>query len=245
VRCEDPSGARSARVRAAGGAGLGIASPQNRPGAIAEPKIPTTLAQFVLESGDELEELERVSIEGAALGGVDVQSWLLAESRLTKVDLTESRLARLQVTDVEFEACNFSNAKMPGAAYRRVLVSRSKLSGVQIDAGTFTDVEFRGCRFDFASFSGVKFRQVAFRDCLLREADFSNVSLERVQFIDCDLTRATLSRMRIDTSEMRRCTLTELRQAGELRGIAMDWNDILENAALFASELGIIATQPG
>jgi hypothetical protein len=49
--------------------------------------------------------------------------------------------------------------------------------------------------------------------------------------------------MRVERSEMRNCKLTELKGLAELRGVAMEWNDILAHADVFASALGIgIAT---
>jgi uncharacterized protein YjbI with pentapeptide repeats len=245
MRGEDSDGFGAARVRQAGRAGIGIAPASERPGASAGPKIPEALASVDLGSGDELEEFERVSVIGAALSGAQTQSILLTESRLSKVDLTDARLARMQATDVAFRQCNVSNAALPDPVWRRVLFAESKLSGVQVDGGTLTDVEFRGCRLDFAAFGAVKFKQVTFRECVLREAEFSNVSFDRVTFVGCDLTRASFGRMRIARSEMRRCTLTGLRHLAELRGIAMEWNDVLANVDLFASELGIaIASDP-
>ena len=39
--------------------------------------------------------------------------------------------------------------------------------------------------------------------------------------------------------ELRSCDLTALRGAEALRGMRMPWNDVLENAPLFAATLGI------
>jgi hypothetical protein len=39
--------------------------------------------------------------------------------------------------------------------------------------------------------------------------------------------------------ELRGCDLTGLRGAEALRGVRMPWNDVLENAPLFASVVGI------
>jgi hypothetical protein len=38
---------------------------------------------------------------------------------------------------------------------------------------------------------------------------------------------------------MRRCRLDGVRDASELRGISMSWDDVVANAALFATACGI------
>jgi uncharacterized protein YjbI with pentapeptide repeats len=122
-----------------------------------------------------------------------------------------------------------------------VLLENCKLTGIQVGNTSFVDVEFRNCRLEMASFNKVTFNRAIFRDCQIREGDFAETLFDRVSFIDCDLTRATFARMRLKDSEMRRPVLTGLRGLGQLRGIAMESNDILAHSELFAAELGIKA----
>jgi uncharacterized protein YjbI with pentapeptide repeats len=60
-----------------------------------------------------------------------------------------------------------------------------------------------------------------------------------VRFEDCDLTEADLTGVRIDGCELRGCTLDGLAGVERLRGAAMPWADLVGNAALFATALGI------
>ena len=62
-------------------------------------------------------------------------------------------------------------------------------------------------------------KDVVFERCQLREATFSSATLQRV--------------------ELRGCDLAGLRGAESLRGARMPWNDVLENAPLFAAAVGI------
>ena len=61
-----------------------------------------------------------------------------------------------------------------------------------------------------------------------------DVLLER-----CDLREATLTGMKAERVELRACALAGARGADALRGARMPWNDVIENAALFATALGI------
>jgi hypothetical protein len=74
----------------------------------------------------------------------------------------------------------------------------------------------------------------------MRDVEFAEATFENVSFIECDLTRATFERLRISESLIRGCTLADLRGLSQLRGMRMDWNDILGHADLFAAELGIV-----
>jgi uncharacterized protein YjbI with pentapeptide repeats len=215
----------------------------DRIGSTTGPRIPDELGEATLDAGDMVDELSDVSIRGAQLLGTVVKGLLLTQSRLTKANFEESQLGRFHATDVAFEACNLSNVSLPDASFARVLLSQSKLSGLHVTKGSFVDVEFNGCRMEFASFGQAKLKNVTFTDCQLREADFSETTFDRVRFVDCDLSRATFARMRVERSDIRNCKLTELKGLAELRGVTMEWTDILAYADVFAAALGIgIAT---
>jgi uncharacterized protein YjbI with pentapeptide repeats len=187
-----------------------------------------------------------VEILSAQLTGTQAQSLQLEKSRLVKVNLAESHLPRFHVSGVEFQDCNLSNLKAPDCSIRRSVFAQNKMTGLHTAGGTFGDTEFANCVMDFAMFDRVRFKQVTFSNCQMRDVDFSDTTFDRVLFIDCDLARATFARLRVAESEMRHCTLTGVRGIGQLSGIAMEWNDLLAHADLFAAGLGIqIATGPG
>ena len=95
------------------------------------------------------------------------------------------------------------------------------------------------CRADFGGFRHAKLTRVVFRDCRLEEADFAGATLTDVTFERCELRRASFASCRIDRVELSGCALAELVGVESLRGARMPWNDILENAPLFAQGLGI------
>ena len=58
-------------------------------------------------------------------------------------------------------------------------------------------------------------------------------------FERCELRRASFAGCRIERVELSGCTLLELVGVESLRGARMPWDDIVENAPLFAQGLGI------
>ena len=91
-------------------------------------------------------------------------------------------------------------------------------------------------------------------DTVVRDADWAGrkgvgLSARRVELLRCRLTGAelaesalgdvTFEECRVDLVELRGCDLVGLRGGEALRGVRMSWNDVLENAVLFASLAGI------
>jgi uncharacterized protein YjbI with pentapeptide repeats len=84
-----------------------------------------------------------------------------------------------------------------------------------------------------------KLERVSFSGCRMEECDFYAASLEDVLFEDCTLREAAFDEARLTRVELRRCDLTGLRGVEAFRGVRMPWNDVLENAPLFAAALGV------
>jgi uncharacterized protein YjbI with pentapeptide repeats len=64
-------------------------------------------------------------------------------------------------------------------------------------------------------------------------------SLKDVLFERCELREGTLSGCKLERVELRGCDLAGVRGADALRGARMPWGDVVENAALFASVVGV------
>ena len=71
------------------------------------------------------------------------------------------------------------------------------------------------------------------------DGDLYGSQLKDVLFERCVLREATISAVKAERVELRGCDLTGLRGAEALRGVRMPWNDVLENAPLFAAVAGI------
>jgi len=214
---------------------------RSRIGSRGEPEIPGGLVKLELGPGDLIDDASwtEVVIHDGQLIAAQAQRLELLESRLVKVDFSEGRLPAIRAVDVDFADCNLANVRTSDSSFRRVAFSHCKLTGFQASKTAFSDVTFRKCRMDLTMFAGVRFKNVTFDECVLREADFSDTSFDHVRFAGCDLGRSLFVRTHAQRSELRQCTLTELRGLSQLRGMAMEWSDILGNAEVFAAELGI------
>ena len=113
------------------------------------------------------------------------------------------------------------------------------MTGLLWNEGELRHVVLRDCRIDLAAFAATELEQVVFDGCNLRQADFQDADLVCVRFDGCDLTGVDLTGARMAGCELRACTLDGLAGAERLRGAGMPWADVVGNAALLASALGI------
>ena len=178
--------------------------------------------------------LTDVDLADQHAGGVTFES-----VELRRVDLSGSRLEQLSLRDATLTGCNLANLNARGAGFTRVVVEASRLTGTVLLEATLSDVTFRGCRIDLASFAHSRLTRVTFEDCILRQADFLGAFLDSVRLDGCELVEADLRDARVRRCELRRCALEDLQGVERLRGFAMPWADIVEQAGLWASALGI------
>jgi uncharacterized protein YjbI with pentapeptide repeats len=122
---------------------------------------------------------------------------------------------------------------------QRVELRRCRLTGSELAEAVIRDVTFDECRVDLVGLRHAKLERVVFRDCRMSECDLYGASLKDVLFERCELREATFSAVSIQRVELRSCDLTGVRGAEALRGARMPFVEVLENAALFATALGI------
>jgi uncharacterized protein YjbI with pentapeptide repeats len=145
------------------------------------------------------------------------------------------------VVDARIENGDFSNTRAVGSSVRRSELHLCRLTGVELAEAAWSDVVLTECRADFAGMRHARLERVVFRDCRLEEADFGGASLTDVAFERCELRRASFAGVRVERVQLAGCDLTELVGVEALRGARMPWDDVLQNAPLFAQALGIRA----
>jgi len=134
---------------------------------------------------------------------------------------------------------DLANRQARGLSLRRVEVLRCRLTGGELAEAELTDVAFEDCRLDLVGLRMAKLERVVFRNCRMADCDLYAATLTDVLFEGCELREATLSEAKLARVELVHCDLAGLRGAEALRGARMPWNDVLENAPLFATTLGV------
>lgn len=132
-----------------------------------------------------------------------------------------------------------ANQQARGLVLRRVELRQCRLTGAELAEGTLSDVTFTECRLDLVGLRMARLERVVFRDCRMTECDLYESSLTDVLFERCELRQARFSSARLKRVELRGCDLAGLLGVEALRGARLPWNDVLENAPLFATALGL------
>jgi uncharacterized protein YjbI with pentapeptide repeats len=143
------------------------------------------------------------------------------------------------LVDVEAENVDWANQRARGFVARRAELRRWRFTGTELAEAMLVDVTFSDCRLDLVGLRAAKLERVAFRQCRMEECDFSDASLKDVLFERCELREAMFGSATIQRVELRGCDLTNLHGVEALRGVRMPWDDLLQNAPLFATALGI------
>jgi uncharacterized protein YjbI with pentapeptide repeats len=141
--------------------------------------------------------------------------------------------------DARIESGDFANARAVRSSLRRVELHLCRMTGAELAEATWIDVTLTDCRLDLAGFRHARLERVVFRDCRLDETDFSGSRLEDVHFERCSLVRASFASTKSERLRFSACDLSGLAGAESLRGAQLPWNDVLQNAPLFAQALGI------
>jgi uncharacterized protein YjbI with pentapeptide repeats len=141
------------------------------------------------------------------------------------------------LVDAEVENVDWANQRARGFVARRAELRHSRRTGAEFAEATLIDVTFNDCRLDLVGFRIANLERVVFRDCRMTECDFYEASLKDVLFEHCELREATFTSAKIQHVELRGCDLAGLSGVEALRGARMPWNDLLENAPLFANAL--------
>ena len=142
--------------------------------------------------------------------------------------------------DVTVEGADWANRRpVRGMEARRAALRSCRLTGADLAEARISDVTFDDCRLDLVNLRFATLERVVFRECRMSECDLYEASLKDVLFEGCELRDATFSSTTLQRVELRRCDLAGMQGVESLRGARMPWNDVLENAPLFAAAVGI------
>jgi uncharacterized protein YjbI with pentapeptide repeats len=155
-----------------------------------------------------------------------------AEGATPPVDLRD-------VTDGRIEHGELANIRAFRSSLQRVELHLCRLTGAELAEASWQDVTLTECRLDLTGFRFARLERVVFRDCNLEEADFAGATLRDVLFERCRLRLAVVSGVKTERVDLLGCDLEGLSGVEALRGARMRWDDVVQNAALFARALGI------
>jgi uncharacterized protein YjbI with pentapeptide repeats len=213
------------------------------------PGVPVVAEELPARALHEIElddeaRIEHVELTGALPIGTVARGVTIEEARI-RGSLAGAKLHDLHLHDAQLDGADLANVDLQGAHLSRLTIANCRMTGAQLIETTLVDVTLTGCRLDFANLTLARLDRVVFRDCRLEETSLDQAQLRDVRFESCDLRRATLGQSRHQRVEMHGCRLDGLRAISDLKGVAMPFPDIVDQAQAFAAALGIaVAIDP-
>ena len=193
---------------------------------------------------DDEDRLEGVELTGTAPPDLRARNVTIEDARI-RGGLAGARLHDLHLHDAEIAGADLANVDLRGAHLSRLLIADVRLTGAQLIGATLQDVTLVDCRLDFAVLAQARLDRVLLRNTALVESTLEQAQLRDVRFESCDLTRAALGQSTHTRVELHGCRLAEVRALSDLRGAAMPYPDLVDQAANLAAALGIrLTTDP-
>ena len=183
-------------------------------------------------------ELETVRVQQGDQSGVTGEG-SISVALVSDVDLSESRLAPLELSDVRFDEVNLANAVFSHVTTRRVDFLRCQAIGLRLSLGQASDLYAEDCRFDYATFRIDQVKNaVVFRRCSFREAVFVG-DLSNVVFDECEMSRVEFEATRAGGCDLTTSRLDDVNGLLTLRGARIEAVQASLLGAQFAKEAGL------
>jgi uncharacterized protein YjbI with pentapeptide repeats len=209
---------------------------------VPEDLTPRDLAAVWFEDEDRFEGVELGGV--AAAGEIQARNVTIEDARITG-SLGGAKLRDLHLHDAVIDGADLANVDLTDAHLNRLTIVNARLTGANLTKATLQDVTLTGCRLDFAILGAARIDRVVFRDCVITESTLEQAQLRDVRFEGCDLTRCSLGQSTHTRVELHGCRLAEVRSLHDLRGVAMPYPDLVDQAVNLAGALGIrVASDP-
>lgn len=184
--------------------------------------------------------VETVAYYDCSLAGTRADGLEFLQCRFKKASLAGAHLPKVRIVDCLIEASDLSNLRAERAAFERVKVSGSRMTGLAWTDGVLSNAAFVDCKIDLANWRLARFDVVTFDKCHLAGADFTEADLRGAVFTDCDLTGAQFSKARMAGCRFRRCVLDGVGGITSWDGAIVHPDDLMALSYILAGALGIV-----
>jgi len=115
-----------------------------------------------------------------------------------------AELTSLQLSNNNFQGCDFASSKFNGSVFRKSNVLKSKFTDCSFKECEFFDVNLSACDFSNADFSKVSFENTAIEKCFLNDA-----VLNRTSFVNTELVGLVFEGL-MDRCSFEKCSFSKV-----------------------------------
>ena len=160
-------------------------------------------------------------------------------AQLGGMEIRESVVEGLRLTDVEVRDCDLSGLVADGASLTRVRFVGCRLTGLVLSAARLNDVSFEDCHADLINFRMARLQRIRLAGTRCRQADLLDAQVADLSTEGADLHGATFEQARISVADLRGADLEDIRGASALRGAVISAEQVLGVGLALIGEAGI------
>lgn len=206
---------------------------------VAVPKEPKLLAKLDAWAGEVGAEIELEACEVRWADFAATERFEAESCRFIGVQFAGAAFKKFQLSDSVIMRSESAAAHAPKAAWLRVVVKDSRLTGADFGEATFEDCVFENAKIDESGFRFATFKRVRFENCVLRNADFSSAKLTNVSFSGCDLEGTNFDNASCKSVNLRGENLSAIKGIHGLKGATISSEQLIQLAPILAAELGL------
>jgi uncharacterized protein YjbI with pentapeptide repeats len=158
-----------------------------------------SVVQFLYEASLIDKERSVVSLYAVSLHGAD-----LSGLKLQSADLFNTLLINADLSGADLSSADLSEAQLIGADLRGAALSGTHLSGANLE-----DADLRGAALSGAHLSGARLGDAELREAILRDADLRDAYLSNADLSGADLSSADLRGSYLNDADLRDADVTQ------------------------------------
>ena len=207
---------------------------------IAVPKLEDAARFQRFAVGDDLSEkeyfevfFEGVSWSGTSANGIAFETVVFKSAKLARATMRDTRLLNVAVSNSDF-----ANADWRGAAFERVEMTSTRLTGFNGSEGKYRHAVFRQCSAQYAVFQLANFDGCRFEECDLSSATFEGATLWDITFLKCNLSSSRFTSANLADVDLRGSRIEGIQiDLKSLQGVRIDPSQTITIAALTGAKI--------
>lgn len=202
---------------------------------IIEPKLPNQLEDGLSFPTEEETVIQHTHFHQLVLDD-EYLRYTMKKCQFNHCDFTTSHFHQLELQDVIFQHCDFSNLEWIGTSMQRIQFIDCKLFGTNFAESYLQDCLFQNCLADYSSFHFSKIKNVQIEQCSNQFSEFSEIDWKNFVLTETNLTDSQWLHTNLNQLNLSSCRFDKIAfSPDKIKGLTLNQ----EQALIIAMSLGI------
>ncbi len=182
---------------------------------------------------------EAVDLAGLDLSGQRADAPGFLQCRFVRCRMDELALPRARISECLLRECGGTRVDLTGSVVRDTLIEDGRIGVLGAAGATWSSVRLRGGKVDLVDLSVGRHGDLAFEGCTLGVLDLTGSQVRTVRFEACEVGELVLDDARLADVDLTGATLRVVRGIGQLRGVTVSREQLVDIAPLLAAHVGL------